>query len=202
MMGVGNLTELTEADTSGINALLFGIAAELDVAAVLTTQVSAHARRAVREADWARRIMHAAARHADAAQGHERRADDGACQAPVPRHARGDRRGRGAGARSELPRPGVGARPARLQPRRPAHRPAARSSCGRSSGWRTTRATPSTWASNWRTPRSPGSSASATCRTSRWTGAARSSASAGPERWSAPGTDEAERARRRGQADE
>lgn len=63
MMGVGNLTELTEADTTGINALLFGIAAELKVAAVLTTQVSAHARRAVREADWARRIMHAAARH-------------------------------------------------------------------------------------------------------------------------------------------
>lgn len=63
MMGVGNLTELTEADTSGINALLFGIAAELNVAAVLTTQVSAHARRAVREADWARRIMHAASRH-------------------------------------------------------------------------------------------------------------------------------------------
>lgn len=62
MMGVGNLTELTEADTSGINALLFGIAAELNVAAVLTTQVSAHARRAVREADWARRIMHAAVR--------------------------------------------------------------------------------------------------------------------------------------------
>jgi len=60
MMGVGNLTELTEADTSGINALLFGICAELNVAAVLTTQVSAHARRAVREADWARRIMHAA----------------------------------------------------------------------------------------------------------------------------------------------
>jgi dihydropteroate synthase-like protein len=61
MMGVGNLTELVEADTSGINALLFGIVAELNVAAVLTTQVSAHARRAVREADWARRIMHAAA---------------------------------------------------------------------------------------------------------------------------------------------
>ena len=60
MMGVGNLTELTEADTTGINALLFGICAELDVAAVLTTQVSPHARRAVREADWARRIMHAA----------------------------------------------------------------------------------------------------------------------------------------------
>ena len=30
MMGVGNLTELTEADTSGINALLFGIAARAE----------------------------------------------------------------------------------------------------------------------------------------------------------------------------
>ena len=60
LMGVGNLTELVEADTSGINAVLLGIAAELGASAVLTTQVSPHARRAVREADWARRIMHAA----------------------------------------------------------------------------------------------------------------------------------------------
>ncbi len=60
MMGVGNVTELTEADTSGINAVLFGIAAELRAAAVLTTEVSGHARRAVREADVARRIMFAA----------------------------------------------------------------------------------------------------------------------------------------------
>ena len=60
MMGIGNVTELTEADTSGINAVLLGIAAELGVAAVLTTQVSAHARRAVREADVARRLMFAA----------------------------------------------------------------------------------------------------------------------------------------------
>ncbi len=60
MMGVGNVTELTEADTSGINAVLFGIGAELGIAAVLTTQVSGHARRAVREADRARRIMYAA----------------------------------------------------------------------------------------------------------------------------------------------
>lgn len=60
LMGVGNVTELTEADTSGLNALLLGLAAELDVAAILTTQVSAHARRAVREADLARRVMHAA----------------------------------------------------------------------------------------------------------------------------------------------
>jgi len=61
LLGVGNLTELTEADTSGINAVLLGIAAELRASAILTTQVSPHARRAVREADWARRIMHAAA---------------------------------------------------------------------------------------------------------------------------------------------
>jgi dihydropteroate synthase len=60
MMGVGNVTELTEADTSGINAVLFGIAAELRAAAVLTTQVSQHARRAVREADVARRVMYQA----------------------------------------------------------------------------------------------------------------------------------------------
>lgn len=57
MMGVGNLTELTEADTCGINALLFGIISELGVGAVLTTQVSPHCRSAVREADLARRIM-------------------------------------------------------------------------------------------------------------------------------------------------
>jgi dihydropteroate synthase-like protein len=60
LLGVGNLTELVEADTSGINAVMLGIAAELHARAILTTQVSPHARRAVREADWARRIMHAA----------------------------------------------------------------------------------------------------------------------------------------------
>jgi hypothetical protein len=60
LMGIGNLTELVDADTSGINALLFGIASELRVAAILTTQVSGHARRAVREADVARRLMYAA----------------------------------------------------------------------------------------------------------------------------------------------
>ena len=57
MMGVGNLTELTEADTSGINALLFGIISELNVGAVLTTAVSPHCRSAIREADLSRRIM-------------------------------------------------------------------------------------------------------------------------------------------------
>ncbi|MDF3838212.1 DUF6513 domain-containing protein [Cupriavidus basilensis] len=60
LLGVGNLTELTEADTGGINAILMGIAVELHACAILTTQVSGHARRAIREADVARRMMYAA----------------------------------------------------------------------------------------------------------------------------------------------
>ncbi|NKB37047.1 MAG: dihydropteroate synthase [Gammaproteobacteria bacterium] len=60
MMGVGNLTELTEADTTGINAILFGVISELGINSILTTQVSPHARSAVREADAARRMFHAA----------------------------------------------------------------------------------------------------------------------------------------------
>ena len=60
MMGTGNMTELTEADTTGINAVLFGIISEMDITDVLTTQVSPHACTVVRESDRARRIMHAA----------------------------------------------------------------------------------------------------------------------------------------------
>lgn len=59
MMGVSNLTELTEADTVGMNAVLFGIISELAINAVLTTEVSQHARSSVREADVLRRIMYA-----------------------------------------------------------------------------------------------------------------------------------------------
>ncbi|NOS97951.1 MAG: dihydropteroate synthase, partial [Methylotenera sp.] len=60
MMGVGNLTELTDADTTGINALLFGMISELNINAVLATSVSPHAVNAIAEADNARRVMHAA----------------------------------------------------------------------------------------------------------------------------------------------
>lgn len=60
MMGVGNLTELTHADTSGMNALLLGICSELNINHILATEVSKHACRAIREADCARRIMFAA----------------------------------------------------------------------------------------------------------------------------------------------
>ncbi len=60
MMGVGNLTELVDADTTGINAMLFGIIAELKINAVLTTVVSPHACHAIAEANVARRVMFAA----------------------------------------------------------------------------------------------------------------------------------------------
>jgi dihydropteroate synthase-like protein len=60
LMGVGNITELTDADTNGINTLLIGIASELGITNILTTQVSPHARRAVSEADVARRTMYLA----------------------------------------------------------------------------------------------------------------------------------------------
>jgi dihydropteroate synthase-like protein len=60
MMGVGNLTELTDADTTGVNALLFGIISELNINAVLATSVSPHACEAIAEADVARRVMYRA----------------------------------------------------------------------------------------------------------------------------------------------
>jgi len=60
MLGVGNITELTHADTLGINALMLGICSELDINHILTTEVSAHACRAVKEADLARRILYTA----------------------------------------------------------------------------------------------------------------------------------------------
>jgi dihydropteroate synthase-like protein len=60
MMGVGNITELTDADTTGINAILFGMISELKINAVLATSVSPHAINAVAEADIARRMMFAA----------------------------------------------------------------------------------------------------------------------------------------------
>lgn len=60
MMGVGNITELTHADTAGMNALLIGVCSELNINNILATEVSRHACRAIREADLARRIMFAA----------------------------------------------------------------------------------------------------------------------------------------------
>jgi dihydropteroate synthase-like protein len=63
LMGVGNLTELTAADTTGVNALLIAVCQELGIRAVLTTEVIPWARGAVREVDVARRLMHYAVHH-------------------------------------------------------------------------------------------------------------------------------------------
>jgi dihydropteroate synthase len=58
LMGIGNLTELTAADSTGVNALLIAVCQELGIRAVLTTEVIPWARGAVREVDVARRLMH------------------------------------------------------------------------------------------------------------------------------------------------
>ena len=58
MMGTGNLTELTDVDSAGVNTLLVGICQELAVRSVLTTAVINWARSSVREIDLARRLVH------------------------------------------------------------------------------------------------------------------------------------------------
>jgi len=70
LVGVGNLTELTDADTMGVNALLFGVVSELKATAVLATQVSPHARSAIREAALASRMMFAAREAHDLPRGY------------------------------------------------------------------------------------------------------------------------------------
>ncbi|RCS53859.1 dihydropteroate synthase [Bremerella cremea] len=63
MMGIGNLTELTDADSSGINVMLLGVCQELGIRSVLTTQVINWAQTSVRECDLARRLMRYALTH-------------------------------------------------------------------------------------------------------------------------------------------
>jgi dihydropteroate synthase-like protein len=60
LMGIGNLTELTDADSAGITALLSGVCSELRIRNLLVVRVSPHCRRAIEEADAARRLFFAA----------------------------------------------------------------------------------------------------------------------------------------------
>lgn len=60
LMGTGNLTELTDADSSGVTALLAGLCSELDIRNVLAVHVSPHTVRTIEEHDLARRILFAA----------------------------------------------------------------------------------------------------------------------------------------------
>ncbi|HQX51242.1 MAG TPA: DUF6513 domain-containing protein [Planctomycetaceae bacterium] len=57
MMGIGNLTELTEVDSAGVNMILAAICEELGIQSILTTQVINWCRSAVAEFDAARRLM-------------------------------------------------------------------------------------------------------------------------------------------------
>lgn len=58
MMGIGNLTELTDADSAAVNTVLLGFCEELGIRSVLTTQVINWARTSVRECDLARRLVY------------------------------------------------------------------------------------------------------------------------------------------------
>jgi dihydropteroate synthase-like protein len=62
MMGIGNLTELTDVDSAGVNVTLLGFCQEVGVRSVLTTQVINWARSSVRECDLARRLVYHAVR--------------------------------------------------------------------------------------------------------------------------------------------
>ena len=63
LMGVGNLTELTDCDSAPVNVLLLGICQELGIRSVLTTQVIPWAQTSVKECDLARRLVWYAVQH-------------------------------------------------------------------------------------------------------------------------------------------
>ena len=63
MMGVGNLTELSEADSTGINLLLAGFCQEQQIGSILTTEVINWARSAVKEFDLARKLVRHSVEH-------------------------------------------------------------------------------------------------------------------------------------------
>jgi dihydropteroate synthase len=58
LLGVGNLTELTDADSAAVNVVLLGFCQEVGVRSVLTTEVINWCRSSVRELDLARRLVH------------------------------------------------------------------------------------------------------------------------------------------------
>ena len=70
LMGTGNLTELTDADSSGVTAMLLGICSELAIRNVLVVQVSPHTRQTIAEHNFARRLMFAARANGDLPRGY------------------------------------------------------------------------------------------------------------------------------------
>lgn len=62
MMGVGNLTELTDVDSAGVNVLLAGFCQEVGIRSVLTTEVINWCRSCVQEFALARQLVYHAVR--------------------------------------------------------------------------------------------------------------------------------------------
>ena len=159
LMGIGNLTELTDADSAPINVLLLGFCQELGIRSVLTTQVINWARTSVRECDLARRLVHYAASTPHAAQatgaaaGHAARCRSAGLRPDAARPSWPTDQG------PQLPPVRRGRR--RFTPSRPAStcttpiRFACSSSCTRRPRGRSTPRTRSTWASKWPRPSRP-----------------------------------------------
>jgi len=63
MMGIGNLTELTDVDSAGVNVMLLGFCQEVGIRSVLTTQVIHWAQSCVRECSLGRALVHHAVAH-------------------------------------------------------------------------------------------------------------------------------------------
>ncbi len=58
LMGIGNITELTDVDSAGVNVILLAICQELGISSVLTTPVINWTRSSVAECNIARRLVH------------------------------------------------------------------------------------------------------------------------------------------------
>ncbi len=162
LMGIGNLTELTAADSTGVNALLDGGLPGTRHPRGADDRVIPWARGSVREIDVARRLM----RHAVAGQTHaeERGRPPGDREGSGGAHLLAGRPARAAGAPSRIPT-------SASSPTAAAHHGAATherfvrgtDTQGRSSaqlGVARRRRTPSIWGRSWRRPR-PGDARSA-----------------------------------------
>lgn len=63
MMGIGNLTELTDVDSAGVNVMLLGFCQEIGIRSVLTTEVIHWARSSVAECALGRALVYHAVTH-------------------------------------------------------------------------------------------------------------------------------------------
>ena len=118
LMGTGNLTELTDADSQGVTAMLIGICSELKSATCSSCRFRRTRGAPSQEHDAARRLMYRAREDESLPKGY----GDGLFRcticSPYPRRREQIAEAR-RGARPQLPHRGRRGRPAHLQPRRP-----------------------------------------------------------------------------------